>query len=181
MERDDIEKIIIQHRSEFDLAEPPAALWSKIAAQLDPPRAKVIWMPVLRRVAAVAALLVIGFGAGVLLSRSTRADVLAEIQQVNPDFSGAERYYSAQIRHSLERLNAYPSQKKEVLQDLAQLDQISQELLRDLASAPAGAEDRIVAELIQTYRTKVSILEKVLDSIHASKSKTKSIHHEKEI
>lgn len=181
MKRDELEKIIIQHRSEFDFADPPVEMWSKIEARLSPPRAKVIWLPAFKQVAAVAALLVIGFGAGVLLSRSTRADILAEIQLVNPDFSEAERYYATQIRQSLERLNAFPAHKEEVLQDLAQLDQISEELLRDLASAPAGAEDRIVAELIQTYRTKVSILEKVLDSIQSSKSKTKSIHHEKEI
>jgi hypothetical protein len=181
MKRDELEKFIIQHRNDFDIEEPPTALWSKIEAQLEPSKGRIVWLPYFKRAAAVAALLILGFSAGVLLSRNSQSVTMVAIQKVNPDFSEAERYYTSLIKQNLAQLEAYPTHKKEVLADLAQLDRFSEELLRDLATAPVGAEDRIVAELIQTYRTKISILEKVLDSIQSSKSKMKITRDEKEI
>jgi hypothetical protein len=181
MERDELEKFVIQHREDFDLAEPPAALWLKIESQLEPTGGRIVWMSGIKLAAAVAALLIIGFGAGVLISRSSQSVIMVEIQRVNPDYGEAQRYYTAQIRQNLARLEDYPALRADVLADLGQLDRFSEELLRDLVSAPAGVEDRIVAELIKTYRAKISILEKVLESVQPLQSKNKMTRDEKEI
>ncbi len=177
MKRDNLENFITQHRAEMDTAHPPLHLWAAIERRLDensttaaaPAPEKVVRLRLLsklRLAAGIAALLVTGFVAGLYIANQP-ANAMTYIERVNPDFRDAEQYYNAQIQDKLHQLAAYQSENQAVTEDLAQVDAIMAELRRELASAPAGAEEQIVAELIRSYRTKVAILEKVLDSIHA--------------
>lgn len=181
MKHDKLERFILEHREEFDTAHPPLHLWAGIERQLpvaahqvsgaapqDTGPARII--PMLSRLkyaAAVAALLVIGFTAGLTLARQQQTSAMAEIERVNPDFGDAELYYTGQIDEKLQLLASYGADKQTVLEDLAQVDEIMEELRQELAGAPAGAEEQIVANLIISYRNKLDILEKVLESAQA--------------
>ncbi len=174
MKRDNLEQFITQHREEFDAEHPPLHLWAGIERRLEEQMPKVAAparvVPMfsisrLKFAAGVAALLVIGFMAGLSIARQQQLSPLAEIERVNPDFRDAERYYTGQIDQKLQQLASYDGNNDAVLQDLAQVDEIMAELKNELASAPVGAEEQIVSDLIRSYRTKVAILEKVLESI----------------
>lgn len=185
MKRDHLENFITQHRAELDTDHPPLYLWAAIERRLEEDSAttaapapsqavRLRLLPRLRLAAGIAALLVTGFMAGLYMANQP-ANAMTYIERVNPDFRDAEQYYNAQIQDKLRQLAAYQSENQAVTEDLAQLDATMAELRRELASAPAGAEEQIVAELLRSYRAKVAILEKVLDSIqahHTNQSKT---------
>lgn len=173
MKHDSLEQFIRDHRSEFDAEHPPLHIWAGIERQLGAEQkpgiaGRTALMRSISRfktAAGIAALLVVGFMAGLGLARQQQSSVIAEIEQVNPDFSDAEKYYNEQIDSKVAQLAAYNAEAAPVLEDLAQVDEIMEELKQELASAPAGAEEQIVSELINSYRTKLAILEKVLESI----------------
>ena len=173
MKHDSLEQFIRDHRSEFDAEHPPLHIWAGIERQLGRQEktehagrtAPVFSLSRLKMAAGIAALLVVGFMAGLGLARQQQSSVVAEIEQVNPDFRDAEKYYNEQIDSKIAQLASYNTEAAPVLEDLAQVDEIMEELKQELASAPAGAEEQIVSELINSYRTKLAILEKVLESI----------------
>lgn len=173
MKHDSLEQFIRDHRSEFDAEHPPLHIWAGIERQLgaeEKPEtagrtAQVFSLSRLKMAAGIAALLVVGFMAGLGLARQQQSSVVAEIEQVNPDFRDAEKYYNEQIDSKIAQLASYNTEAAPVLEDLAQVDEIMEELKQELASAPAGAEEQIVSDLINSYRTKLAILEKVLESI----------------
>jgi hypothetical protein len=49
------------------------------------------------------------------------------------------------------------------------MDQAMTELKDELKNAPKGKEEEIVATMIQTYQTKVAILERVLEYMRQAK------------
>lgn len=173
MKHDSLEQFIRDHRPEFDAEHPPLHIWAGIEHQLgrqETPANAGSNVPVFsisrsKMAAGIAALLVVGFLAGLGLSRQQQSSVMAEIEQVNPDFREAEKYYNEQIDSKIAQLASYNSESAPVLEDLAQVDEIMEELRHELASAPSGAEEQIVSDLINSYRTKLAILEKVLESI----------------
>jgi len=181
MKHDNLERFILEHREEFDTAHPPLRLWAGIERQLPVPAHQVSGgapqdtgparvIPMLSRLkyaAAVAALLVIGFTGGMTLANQRQTSAMADIERVNPDFRDAERYYTGQINDKLQLLASYGADKQAVLEDLDQVDAIMEELKQELSGAPSGAEEQIVANLIISYRNKLDILEKVLESIQA--------------
>ncbi len=189
MKRDNLEQFITEHRAEFDTAQPPLHLWAGIERQLErqAPKASagggrivpMLFISRLKFAAGVAALLVVGFIAGLNIARQQQVSSLAEIERVNPDFRDAEKYYTGQIDRKLAQLASYNGNTEAVLQDLAQVDEIMAELKGELASAPAGAEEQIVSDLIRSYRTKVAILEKVLEGIQTKDQyQSKTQHNE---
>ncbi len=175
MERDHLENFITQHREDLDTAQPPLHLWAAIERHLEkdsvtaavPSQAVHLrLLPKLRLAAGIAALFIIGFIASLSLADQP-ANAMTYIERVNPDFRDAEQYYNTQIQDKLHQLATWQSESQAVIEDLAQVDAIMAELRRELASAPTGAEEQIVADLIRSYRNKVAILEKVLNSIQA--------------
>lgn len=173
MKHDSLEQFIREHRTEFDAEHPPLHIWAGIERQLGTEKkpesaghaARVFSISRFKMAAGIAALLVVGFMAGLGLAGRQQSSVMAEIEQVNPDFREAEKYYNEQIDSKIAQLASYKTEAAPVLEDLAQVDEIMQELRQELASAPAGAEEQIVSDLIVSYRTKLAILEKVLESI----------------
>lgn len=172
MKHDNLEKFILEHRAEFDDARPPLQLWAAIERELDreAPRASapvriVPFRDRFKMAVGVAALLVVGFFAGLTLANQRQSAVMASVEHTNPDFRDAVKYYNSQIDQRMQRLASYDGNKEAILQDLAQVDEIMEELKAELSQAPVGAEEQIVANLIKSYRTKIDILEKVLENI----------------
>lgn len=170
MKHDSLEQFIREHSAEFDTEHPPLHVWAGIERALGPVEKTGQPTPIfalsrLKIAVGMAALLVVGFLAGLGLANQQQSSVMAGIEGINPDFRDAEKYYNEQINSKIAQLTAYNAEAAPVLEDLAQVDEIMQELKRELASAPAGAEEQIVSDLINSYRTKLAILEKVLESI----------------
>ena len=55
--------------------------------------------------------------------------------------------------------------------DLAELDQWVKDLQKELSVVPKSKEEAVINDIIDLYKTKVAILEKVLESIQSSNQK----------
>lgn len=184
--QDDLEAFIASERTAFDTAEPSAAVWQRIAVGLEtqakpaPARLRVLrrW----GRVAAAIALLAVGGTAGFFLkSVQERRQTEAEIVATLPDFKATTRFYDAQIETYKAKLVAY-NPDPTVLADLAQIDAVQEELKKALAEAPRTTRETIVRQMIENYKIKLAILERVLAYLEANKSpaaESRDLNHEK--
>ncbi len=171
--QDKLERFIQQHRQDFDTEVPSFELWHKIEKQVQatpPPSGGVIRQMGARfyRIAAAVAILIMaaGWGGHYLGQRSMQAtsqDILVEIA---PDFPELSAYYKQTINAKYQRLVSMPHDDV-IIEDLAQIDQAMQELKDELAEAPREKAAEIVNNMIQNYRIKVQILERVLERLEA--------------
>ncbi len=120
----------------------------------------------LRAIAAALALLITGAGIGSYFAQQ-QAVSIATIEGVMPEYSEMERYYQQQIQEKYQQLAAHDKTEL-VAGDLKQLDKVMQELKAELLKAPRGKEEQIVENLIQSYRTKIEILSRVLERMQTS-------------
>lgn len=161
---DNLEKFIRENRHDFDTEVPSLNVWANLDQHLDSqrPSGRVVWMKRLRVAAAVLALLVAGGAAGAYLTNQGKAvDSLAD---VSPEHAEMERYFSTQVEEKMAKLATY-KQDGVVKADIQELDQAYEQLRKELENAPAGAEEKIIQAMIETYQTKINILEQVLEKV----------------
>ena len=174
MQQNDLEKFIQGNRDAFDDARPSLKLWADIERELEQEKATPV-VPIRRKTswyqiaAAVLVLLTVGGIGGHYLGRQSiqPTDTMALIEQVAPDFVEMEQYYNQQIQQRYAQLTTYQSDP-ELDADLAQIDEAMDELRAELENVPPGREEQVVQELIATYRIKLQILERVLESIQSA-------------
>jgi hypothetical protein len=164
-----LEKFIQDNRAAFDTDLPPASVWDAIETQLDTPakEAKVRrmhLMPWVRRIAAALILLASGIGIGFYLDGGTPGSDLLTLTDISPEHAELETYYQNQVQLRMQQLVNY-RQIADVQPDLEQLDEVYQELQRELENAPKGSEERIIQAMIDNYQAKLNILERVLDRV----------------
>lgn len=164
----DVESFIRDNREALDTETPDLRVWTKLLPELPGSKATVVrvsWNRYLVRAAASIALLVVGLSAGIWYARSTDGSGMA-MAEVSPEYAELEQYYKHDIRDKKEKLATFTgSQSADVLQDIEQLDRIMEDLRRDLANVPEGNRQQVVRAMIENYKAKAAILEKVLESL----------------
>lgn len=170
---DSLEKFIHQHRADFDDAKVPEGIWQRIEVDLDRQKPgngtawiRSLWRP-LSLVAAMLLLLFTGALAGIYVYKSQISPqpmAQASLAHYAPEYAELERYFQQQVDVNLQRLTAYDGTEA-VTSDLSQLDEVFQELARELEAAPRGTEERIIQAMIDNYRTRLEILEHVLNKV----------------
>ncbi len=162
MNKDKLEKFIIERRDAFDDKEPPKMAWGKIQQELQKdnktPRRISLWK--FTRIAAAIVLLV---GLGVVIGRQSSSSEIASVEESYPEFIEAKSYYEFEVNEKLAQLARY-SHDSSLDEDMSQLDSFMEELKMELEEAPKGSEEKIINAMITNYQTKLDILEKVLDS-----------------
>lgn len=174
MQRDFLEQFISNNRAAFDDATPSLKIWAEIDKSLEAqrPQAKRVAMwPKARIAAAVVLLLTVGAVMGSYLTRVNDQEAVASAELASPELLEAEQYYNREVQRRYSQLANYQYDKS-IDQDLAQIDQIMEELRADLAEVPKGKEEEIVSNLIKSYQTKIRILERVLNRTQSTHSKT---------
>ena len=95
-----------------------------------------------------------------------RTRLLTQNAYSNPqlqEFVEAEMHYSNEIDKMWKVVNASQLEEKETLQeDISALDAVYNELKNELLTNPNADTDYIVNAMINNYRSKIDILEKVL-------------------
>ncbi len=176
---DPLEDFIRCHRADFDAAVPDAAAWSNIVRQLEPEQRndigvpltmplRVSWQRSLLRVAASVGLLVVGMGIGMWYMRAGGglSDEAVALSDVSSEYAEMEQFYQRDIAAKRQKVAQFAGQQEPVIsQDLQQLDHSMAELRYELEQAPPGNREQIVRAMIENYKTKVSILERVLEHI----------------
>ena len=161
-----LEKFILENRADFDTEVPRLDVWAKLDRQLDRqrPAVRVVWMKRLRAAAAILVLLLAGGAAGAYLTNQNKSvDSLAD---VSPEHAEMERYFSSQVEEKMAKLASY-KQDGVVKADIKELDETYEQLRQELQEAPVGAEEMIIQAMIETYQTKINILEQVLEKVES--------------
>jgi hypothetical protein len=173
MQNDNLEQFIQTNREAFDDATPSLKAWAEIdrAMQARNASPKFTIIRALRVAAAVAILLCIGGLGGSYLSKWSQGDAVAIIEEVNPQYLELEQQYREQIDEQIQQLVKYEPNSA-VIKDMKQMDAVMEELKKELSVAPKGQEAEIISTMIQTYQTKVQILEQVLQQVRQSNPET---------
>lgn len=168
MSKDNLEKYIQQHREEFDNESPPPMVWMNIEKQLDGGSSKTVVKelrtPTIMRIMQIAAMFVVVMGVGLLIGlQLNNGNQNAYGNPQLQEFVEAETHYSNEIDKMWKVVNASQVDEKESLQeDINALDAVYNELKNELLTNPNADTDYIVNAMINNYRSKIDILEKVL-------------------
>lgn len=177
MQQDNLERFIQVNREAFDDATPGLKAWSEIDRALGQKQARRINLRRTMSIAAAVLLLLIAGGViGNFLTRSLvgQTGPTAAVEKIAPGFSEMEQFYNQQLNQMYAQLANYPDTDG-VKADLAQIDQAMEELKADLATAPKGTEEQIVHDLIESYRLKIDILERVLERMESTNTSSDKI------
>ncbi len=172
-ENPDLETFIRQNREAFDSELPNGSAWEKIAENL--PKAPAIkvhigWQRSLMRAAASLALLVVGIGGGIWYERHANTSSGMAMGDVSGEYKELEQFYQRDISVKREKLATFTgSQATEVGEDLEHLDEIMAELQHELADVPPGNREQVVRAMIENYKAKTAILQRVIERLEESK------------
>jgi len=169
-ETDPLERFILEHREALDSEVPDLKVWAGIE-KVTPAKAKIIrigWQRSLLRAAASVALLVTGLALGVWYARSSEPSAMA-MSEVSNEYAELEQYFKSDIAGKTQKLATFTgSQPAEVNEDLEQLDGMMAELKLELANVPEGNREQVVRAMIENYKAKAAILERVLERLEES-------------
>jgi hypothetical protein len=165
---DAIEQFVQKNRAAFDTETPNLKIWAAIEKQMYMPIVKKLsvqqWV---WRIAAAITLLVVGASGGFYFqTKKEAADMAQTVNQIAPDFREAEQFYSRKVNTQLVKLASYQKNSDpSVLADLKQIDEIQKELKKELDEAPNATREDIVKRMIDNYKIKLGILERVLQHL----------------
>jgi hypothetical protein len=164
-----IERFIQQNREQFDSETPSRSVWEAIERDLPTPatlQAPKGWSVLhggkLAKMAAAIALLLMGIGLGYGFAQKGVETPESQIASVSPEFGEAASYYQRDISAKKEKLAQFVSQKASVEPDLVHLEQVMEELKTELENVPPAQRQAVVTAMLENYKTRASILEKVL-------------------
>ena len=177
---DNLEQFIRDNREDFDTKTPSLKLWADLDKKLPPPpqmqpfaQAPVAKVFSIRRImsmaAAVAVLISFRIGIGFYLAPQGGEQIA--LADISPEYAEVEEYYDKKVRNNLAKLASYEATTPEIKADLAELDQWMKDLQKELSVVPKSKEEAVINDIIDLYKTKVAILDKLLESIQSSNQK----------
>lgn len=181
--KDKLEEFIIDNREAFDIYEPNPRLWNKVRDNLTPPTQVSLrpWIAHTRRLAAVG-LVLLGLLAAGFFGRRYQHAQLAKQSPAIPELREAEVYYTSMYTDKLHDARAvfakFPEVAAEFNGEISLLDSITSSLKADLKDDAANAD--VVQALIENYRMRLTILERLLDELRAAEQ-PKTMNHEYDI
>ena len=167
---DKLEKYISGNQEAFDSSMPPVDLWDKINDRIDtkveePKRqSKMIWM-ITKMAAAFAVVLASGVVIGYYVN-DNQSNV-ASNDPIFQEYIDVEKKYVKDITHKMNALSVHDVDPH-VNRDLMQLDEVYEELKKELYQGQAINNGKIIEALLTNYQEKVEILEKVLSRVQSS-------------
>ena len=167
--KDKLKQRVEESRQEWELYESNLeGLWDNIEAQLDKQEVKQsnvhdhkFWLKI-----AASVLVTLGVSWAVMSTMDfygSSQEVYA-LGDISSELAETEYYYASQIDEKLQLINASDSEiNKLVMEDMSLLDSAYYELQQDLKDNADNEE--VINAMIQNYRIKLQVLEKVLDEI----------------
>lgn len=187
---DPLERFVQKHRDEFDLKEPSLELWDRIADSLPPDKEKSApKMVPLRLVLRMAAMVVVVLGAALMLffQSSNNPDIRLKgrsiaLHDISPELAEVEQHYMALIEAKLVALKSSDvlngADYQSLIHEMEALDQDYEELKKELRNSLD--KEKVIEAMIQNYRLRLKILEKMLQQIQKeSESDLKSVKEDK--
>jgi hypothetical protein len=163
LQGENVEQFVRENRYDFDSEIPNLKVWANIEKALPTRKegAKTLTFNWLRRAAAAVALLIMGVGIGLFINNKSSNGAMAGTV---PEFKEAEEFYNQKMASQMTKLVGY-NPDPSVLSDLKKVDEVRNELKKELELTPDTNQEEIIRRLIQNYQTKLGILERVLNNI----------------
>ena len=181
---DKLDEFVELNREQFDCFEPSPDLWNKIEVQQSTNKKK---LRLLRSFMKVAAAIVILLGTYITINKgftgkndliALQTDSISNIQIA--EYKEAQQFYSSELTAKMntlkERAKNYPEFLKEVNTELHALDNEFKSLQHDLQDCVENKE--VVSAMIQNYKFKLEIIEKINEVITEQEAQKKALHHE---
>jgi len=181
---DKLDEFINLNKEQFDSFEPSAKLWQKIQSKQTVKLSRHKWNRTFMKIAAAVVFL---FGTYITINNSIKnkdeytvinTDSTTNIQIA--EFTEAQLYYSSELKNKMNSLkeNAknYPEILNETYSELNALDNEYKTLQKDLQDGVKNTE--VVSAMIQNYKYKLEIIDKINEVINEQKAQKTSLHHE---
>ncbi len=180
-----LEQFIQENRAAFDTESPPTGSWAAIEAEL-PEKEKtaseglnpsllrnrrIRLRAVMRMAAAVVVLLGLGVLLGTYIARPDN-NVANSLSDISGEYAEVEYFYSQQVNYNLKQLEA-KGVDTNVLNDIKDLEKEFEELKKELGRTQN--DEQVIHAMIENYRTKINILERVLNRIDANAPNGRSL------
>lgn len=183
MKEDKLEQFLSQNRTEFDSESPPPMIWMNIEKDLPQKRKKETPVSKLKksslmRMMQVAAMFVVIMGVGLMVGMQINNDRSTYNNPNLKEFVEAERHYNKQIESMWVSVKASGIEEDDIEKDLESLDEVYLELREELLHGKSSNTDEVVNSMIKNYRTKIDILETVLNRTKQSNQQI-NIEHDK--
>lgn len=164
----DMEDFIVVNRSELDRHAPRPELWGKIdealVAEAGNTQKKTkhiaMWPRHILRIAASILLLLGGIGIGLQLGQTNKDQ--SEMAGLTHEQSQALHVFERDVQVKMQKAATFVNQSPEIKADLALLDEAALELKNDLKDVPPGNRAQVVHAMLENYKAKVHILERIL-------------------
>ncbi|MEI6412551.1 MAG: hypothetical protein WCR52_24375 [Bacteroidota bacterium] len=184
-----LEHWIQQNREAMDSEVPDLRVWAGIeqsVAGQSSSKAKAIpmnWQRSLLRIAASITLLITGVGMGLWYAHhGEKAEAGMAMSDVSKEYAELEQYYQRDIAGKQVKLASFQgNQSTEVHQDLDEMDRMMEDLRKELADVPEAKREQVVRAMIDNYKAKAAILQRVLERLESSKTETNNSRKKHEI
>jgi hypothetical protein len=164
---DKLEKYIRTNRDQFDDRNPDPAIWNQIMSRLPqkPVEHRIVMWKWMSAAAVGLVLILSGVIAGLYMGR--------EGESKNPayaEFMQAQQYYNVEYDKKKSELSEY-TYDPEVDRDLKELDKMYEELSQEFLNTKEPDKSELVNAMIQIYKTRIELLERVLNRIENKQEK----------
>lgn len=171
-----MKEFIDKNREAFDVHEPRENLWDQIDRRLDTRKKRIVLRTWLTRAAAILLLVAAGFGLSEYKHHVSVSKMADKTPELPAELRETQLYYETRVSARMNEMKpifaAYPEVKEEINRDFSQLDSICVQLKADLKDNVSNQQ--VIEAMIQNYRTKLMILEDLLNEL-----KQKNAVHEK--
>jgi len=176
----DLEKHIMEHRSELDSDLPREGHEERFLRKLEnKPARRVNFRHVLQIAASVAIILASGI---VIVQQNKSGNRTAE-NEVLESIMEADQYYTTQVSQRYEQIREFnfenPEEKAVLLDEIKELDTYQQQLMNDLEANPD--DERVINALIRHYQMKLDIMDQIIYQLNQLKTETENQNEKKSV
>lgn len=160
----DLEKYIIEQRDHLDLEEPSEGHFRRFRKKISrSERNRMSFRHGLQIAASIAVIL----ASGIVIVKSSKGSKKVAMSPEIQEFTEATDYYTRQANYKYDEISTFQftsAQEKEMLlEELSEMDEFYQELLKDLDANPG--DERVMNALIQHYQLKVSVMDQIIEQL----------------
>ncbi len=169
-----LDKIIQENRSDFDVFEPNEGHFERFEHKLSDfnKSKKTFTIGNFLKVASIVILVVLS-GLWVydnFESRKTNNGIA--LREVSPEYSEVELYYSHLVSQKYGEINQFQfmdsAQKIILMHELNEMDSIYENLKKDLITNPQ--DERVINAMIQHYQLKVEVMNQILQQLQQAQN-----------
>ena len=164
-DHDHLENFIRDNRTSFDDLKAPRGVWERIDQKDRPTLHLWKWTAV-----AASALLLVAVGYIFGMKTQSKPAIAGW-----DEYLETEKYYQGRIDRNMEKIKALPV-GNEVMTDIQTLDDVYQELRKQLLEDPNADTQLLLSAMIRHQQQKLEIMEKIVDRVSKYKTNENDNH-----